>query len=135
MDLPPLTLGDRSGVGPLASFAAEDHVAYFEPGAPFLSMQWRFSIGHVLRPLDANRTRILQMSRAQRVSGSPLLGGVALLLNDVMETIMGVTQLKNLRRVIESYPARLQSGDIHRVPGKHGHQRADYSFVGEPKAS
>jgi len=131
MDLPPPALGDQTVVGRLVSCQPGDHVAYHAPDSPFLGARWNFCMGHAIRPLDGNRTRLLQIVRIGHQGGSRVVIPFAVFCNDIMETIMGIVQLRKLKRVIESYPARLKSGDVHRVPGRHGHQSGDFSYAGE----
>jgi hypothetical protein len=132
MDIPPPAIGDRSGIGPLASFATDDHLAYLDASAAFLFTKWRFGFGHVLRPLGADRTRVLLMTRALQIGGPPFIGRFAMMLNDVMEIVMGVAQLKNLKRLIESYPARRQAGDINKSRTGGKHQKAAFAYAGQP---
>jgi len=134
MDIPEPALGDQTVIGRLVSFQENDHVAFSDADVSFMGTKCKFCIGHAIRPVDANRTRLLLIARISMTHGSSVLVPIAVFLNDIMETIMGVTQLKNLKRLIETYPERLKRGDIHRVPGRHGHQKYDYTYAGEEQS-
>jgi hypothetical protein len=131
MDLPPPAIGDKTAVGSLTSFKPGEHMAFFDPKATAMFSFWRFGIGHVLRSVGADQTRLLLTCRAASTGAGWLLMNFEAMVNDVMETIMGVTQLKTLKRLIESYPARMQTGAINKNRNGGKHQKYVSTYAGQ----
>lgn len=128
MDIPNPAVGDKTEIGILSKLIQGRSVAYYLEDTIFTRVRYIFGFNHHLEPHGENQTRLILVVRAQ-IAGTRVLTWFATFLNDIMETVMGITQLKNLKRVIESYPQRLKTGDIHKAPGKHGHQKYEYKYV------
>lgn len=132
MDIPKPAVGDKTEVGRLSKLIEGRSISYFLDDIPFSGAQFLFGFNHHLNPLGEKQTRLVLVVRAQ-ITGNKIMVWFGTLLNDIMETIMGIVQMKNLKRVIESYPKRLKTGDIHKVPGKFGHQKYEYEYAKDMK--
>lgn len=134
MTLPEPAVGDESAIGRIAAVQPGRSIAWLLQSTPMLGCRFDVSFNHLCLPLDENRTRLLLVVRMARCSGPAPAAWLGELINDVMETVMGIRQLRTLKRMIESYPERLRLGAVHKATGRHGHQRYDYRYAHEAKS-